>query len=70
MLDRYEELYRSFPYYAEPQNAENALEYYQDFWEVIDDPDEFEDEILDGACVIHDGQVRFGPAREALEGGS
>ncbi len=31
---------------------------------------DFEDEILDGACVTHDGQVRFGPAREALEGGS
>ena len=31
---------------------------------------DFEDEILDGACVTHDGQVRFAPAREALEGGS
>ena len=31
---------------------------------------DFEDEILDGACVTHDGVVRFAPAREALEGGS
>ncbi len=29
-----------------------------------------EDEIVDGATVTHDGQVRFAPAREALEGGS
>ncbi len=26
---------------------EDALEYYEDFWKVIDDPDEFEDEIID-----------------------
>ncbi|MCZ3389717.1 MAG: NAD(P) transhydrogenase subunit alpha [Actinomycetia bacterium] len=31
---------------------------------------DFEDEILDGACVTHDGEVRFAPAREAMEGGS
>ena len=31
---------------------------------------DFDDEILDGACVAHDGVVRFAPAREALEGGS
>jgi NAD(P) transhydrogenase subunit alpha len=31
---------------------------------------DFEDEILDGACVTHDGVVRFAPAREALEGDS
>ena len=29
---------------------------------------DFEDEILSGACVVHDGVVRFEPAREALEG--
>ena len=28
---------------------------------------DFEDEIVSGACVVHDGVVRFGPAREALE---
>ena len=31
---------------------------------------DFDDEILDGACVTHDGDVRFEPAREALEGSS
>ncbi len=31
---------------------------------------DFEDEILDGACVTYDGAVRFAPAREAVEGGS
>ena len=29
---------------------------------------DFDDEILDGSCVVHDGQVRFAPAREAIEG--
>lgn len=29
---------------------------------------DFEDEIIDGACVVHDGEVRFAPAREAMEG--
>ncbi|HEX5016449.1 MAG TPA: NAD(P) transhydrogenase subunit alpha, partial [Actinomycetes bacterium] len=28
---------------------------------------DFTDEILDGACVTHEGTVRFQPAREALE---
>jgi NAD(P) transhydrogenase subunit alpha len=31
---------------------------------------DLDDEIVDGATVTHDGQVRFAPAREALEGGS
>lgn len=31
---------------------------------------DFEDEIIDGACVVHDGEVRFAPAREAMEGAS
>lgn len=31
---------------------------------------DLDDEILDGAVVTHDGQVRFAPAREALEGGA
>ena len=30
---------------------------------------DFDDEIVDGACVTHAGEVRFAPAREALEGG-
>jgi len=29
---------------------------------------DFDDEIIDGACVTHAGDVRFAPAREALEG--
>lgn len=28
-------------------DAKDALEYYEDFWEIIDDPEEFEDKILD-----------------------
>jgi NAD(P) transhydrogenase subunit alpha len=28
---------------------------------------DFEDEIVQGACVVHDGVVRFEPAKEALE---
>jgi len=28
---------------------------------------DFDDEIVDGACVTHDGVVRFEPARTALE---
>ncbi|MFL6069994.1 MAG: NAD(P) transhydrogenase subunit alpha [Actinomycetes bacterium] len=31
---------------------------------------DFEDEIVSGACVVHDGVVRFEAAREALEGKS
>ena len=30
---------------------------------------DFEDEIVDGGCVTHAGEVRFAPAREALEKG-
>ena len=30
---------------------------------------DFDDEIIAGACVTHAGQVRFEPAREALDGG-
>ena len=40
-------LYSSFELYDNPDHAEDALEYYEDFWEVIDDPAEFEDQILD-----------------------
>jgi NAD(P) transhydrogenase subunit alpha len=31
---------------------------------------DFDDEIVQGACVVHDGLVRFEPAREALEASS
>jgi proton-translocating NAD(P)+ transhydrogenase subunit alpha len=30
---------------------------------------DFDDEIIDGSCITHDGSVRFEPARSALEGG-
>ncbi len=29
---------------------------------------DFEDEIVTGSCVTHDGQVRHEPTREQLEG--
>ena len=40
-------LYSSFEFYDDPGHAEDALEYYEDFWKVIDDPEEFDDKILD-----------------------
>jgi hypothetical protein len=45
--EQVEELYRSFPHYAEPSHAEDALEYFEEFWQVIADEDDFEDEIVD-----------------------
>ncbi|MGE0159677.1 MAG: hypothetical protein AB7T31_09720 [Gemmatimonadales bacterium] len=42
-----EELYRTFPYYAEPDQAEDAIEYYEDFWDVVTNQREFENEILE-----------------------
>ena len=42
-----EEIYRTFPYWAEPGHAEESLEFYEEFWRVLEDDDEFEDEILD-----------------------
>jgi hypothetical protein len=41
------DLYRSFELYQDRDRAEDALEFYEDFWEVMEDPDEFEDEIVD-----------------------
>ena len=35
-------LYRDFPYYARPDHATDALEFYEGFWRVIDDPRQFE----------------------------
>ncbi len=40
------DLYEGFEPHEE-DDIEDALEYYEDFWKVIDDPEEFEDEILD-----------------------
>jgi hypothetical protein len=45
--EQVEALYRAFPYYAEPSQAEDAIEYYEDFWKVLANEDEFGDEILD-----------------------
>ena len=39
------DLYRGFELHEE-DDIEDALEFYEDFWEVMDDPDEFEDEII------------------------
>lgn len=39
-------LYRSFPHYEDPEHAEDALDYYEDFWDVIDDPRQFERRIV------------------------
>jgi hypothetical protein len=45
-----EGLYRTFTLYAEPGHGDEALEYYEEFWSVVGDEGEFEDEILD-ECV-------------------
>jgi hypothetical protein len=42
-----EELYRTFALYRDPEEREEALEYYEGFWKVVRDRGEFEDEILD-----------------------
>ncbi len=42
-----EDVYRNFLLYAEPSQAVAAIEYFEEFWKVIADEDEFEDEILD-----------------------
>ena len=40
------DLYQSFELHEE-DDIEDALDFYEDFWKVIDDPEEFEDEIVD-----------------------
>ena len=45
-----EELYRTFALYSDPEEREEALEYYGDFWRIVSDRADFEDEILDD-CV-------------------
>jgi hypothetical protein len=42
-----EDLYRSFGLYSDPEHRENALDYYEEFWRVLSDPADFEDEIVD-----------------------
>jgi hypothetical protein len=44
--EQVEELYRTFPYYAEPEHAQEAIEYYEEFWEVIQNPRRFQDRIV------------------------
>jgi hypothetical protein len=39
-------LYESFPYYEDPRHPREALDYYKGFWEVIDDPRQFERRII------------------------
>jgi len=50
--EQIEELYRTFPYWAEPDHAEDSLEFYEGFWQVLEDDDEFEDEILDNCTPM------------------
>lgn len=45
-----EELYRDFDLYRDPEERDEALEYYEEFWEVVGDARDFEREIVD-ACV-------------------
>jgi hypothetical protein len=45
--EQVEELYRTFPHYAEASHAQDAIEYFEEFWEVIDNPRRFEDRIVD-----------------------
>jgi hypothetical protein len=42
-----EALYRSFPYWADPDHGERSLEFYEDFWRVLESERRFENEILD-----------------------
>jgi len=42
-----EALYRGFDRYGSPSDAEEALDYYEDFWKVFESADEFRDRILD-----------------------
>ncbi len=41
-----QDLYQSFQLHEE-DDIEDALDYFEDFWKVIDDPEEFEHEIID-----------------------
>jgi hypothetical protein len=45
-----EELYRTFTLYNDPEERDEALEYYEEFWRVVSDRGEFDDEIVD-ECV-------------------
>jgi len=47
-----EELYRTFALYRDPEDAEEALEYYEEFWEVMSDRGEFVDEIVEECLAL------------------
>jgi hypothetical protein len=42
-----ERLYRDFDLYESPDDARNALDYFEDFWKVIEDPARFQGAIVD-----------------------
>jgi hypothetical protein len=44
--DAITDLYRTFLHYQEPDQAEDALEFLEGFWEVIDDPRNFQRRIV------------------------
>lgn len=44
-----------FEHYDE-DDAKDSIEYLEDFWKVVDDPDEFEDEILDNCRDLETGR--------------
>ena len=50
--EQVEALYRGFPYYAEPSQAEEALEYYEEFWRVVTEERRFRSEILDDCTPL------------------
>jgi len=50
--DAIAEIYQNFPYYQNPNHARDALEYYDDFWDVIDDPRRFQRAILNDCMPI------------------
>jgi hypothetical protein len=45
--EQVEALYRSFPYWADPDHGERSLEFYEDFWRVLESQGRFEDQILE-----------------------
>jgi len=44
--DAITELYTSFPYFPDEDDAKDALDYYKGFWETIDDPRRFDRNII------------------------
>lgn len=44
--DAITELFRNFPYYRDPDDAEDAIEYLEGFWQTLDDPRRFDRNIV------------------------